>query len=160
MDLAPHHQPTTKVWIRTSWMFQLSRSSSAWMVPLMPMEAATAQDLVHHRWHCRLLCFLVNHCFLNSDVAGLTLWLRDSFIHSGYFYSASSSPLLLRLQHWYCVRVNTPKCYRQLWVKDLPKVPMWRLEWDLNLRPSGCKAPNLPLSHHAHAFNNPLMLKG
>src|SRR6218665_1497586 len=26
---------------------------------------------------------------------------------------------------------------------------MWRLEWDLNLRPSGRKARNLPLSHHA-----------
>src|SRR6218665_588527 len=27
----------------------------------------------------------------------------------------------------------------------MPKVPMWRLEWDSNLRPSGHKAPNLPL---------------
>src|SRR6218665_1147396 len=26
---------------------------------------------------------------------------------------------------------------------------MWQLEWDLSLRPSGLKAPNLPLSHHA-----------
>ena len=47
-----------------------------------------------------------------------------------------------RLQHWYCVWVNTPKRYRQLWVKDLPKVLAWRLEWDSNLRPSGRKAPN------------------
>ena len=29
------------------------------------------------------------------------------------------------------------------------KVPSWQLEWDLNLRPSGRKASNLPLSHHA-----------
>src|SRR6218665_110421 len=28
-----------------------------------------------------------------------------------------------RLQQWHCVGVNTPKCYRQLVVKDLPKVP-------------------------------------
>src|SRR6218665_1362556 len=28
-------------------------------------------------------------------------------------------------------------------------VPMWWLEWDLNLLPSGRKAPNLPLSHDA-----------
>src|SRR6218665_635801 len=42
-----------------------------------------------------------------------------------------------------------PKCYRQLWVKDLPKVLTWWLEWDSNLRPSGRRAPNLPLSHHA-----------
>src|SRR6218665_3304229 len=33
-------------------------------------------------------------------------------------------------------------------MKDLPKVPMWRLE---NLRTTGCNAPNLPLSHHARA---------
>jgi len=55
----------------------------------------------------------------------------SSFIHSGYFYSASSSPLLLRgspnYKHWYCVGVNTPKRYRQLREKDLPKAPMWRL---------------------------------
>src|SRR6218665_2983413 len=49
----------------------------------------------------------------------------------------------------YCVGVNTPKCCRQLRVKDLPEVTTWRLEWDSNLRPSRCKAPNLPLSHHA-----------
>src|SRR6218665_440773 len=34
-------------------------------------------------------------------------------------------------------------------MKDLPKVHTWWLEWDSNLRTSGCKAPNLPLSHHA-----------
>src|SRR6218665_4016415 len=31
---------------------------------------------------------------------------------------------------------------------DLPKVPTWQLDWDSNLRPSGRKAPNLPLSNH------------
>jgi len=39
------------------------------------------------------------------------------------------SEALPTIQHWYCVGVNTPNHYRQLWVKDLPKVPMWRLEW-------------------------------
>src|SRR6218665_3524929 len=38
-----------------------------------------------------------------------------------------------------------------LCAKDLPMVPTWRLERDLNLRPSGCKAPNQALSHH-HYF--------
>ena len=58
-----------------------------------------------------------------------------------------------RLQHWYWVGVKTPKRYRQMQVKDLPKVPTWRLEWDSNLQPSGWKAPNLPLSHHTpHIF--------
>ena len=74
-------------------------------------------------------------------------------IQSEYLYSASSSPCTTqrrsRLQHWCCVEVHTPKRYRQLWVKDLPKVPTWRLEWDSNLRPSGRNGPNLPLSHHA-----------
>src|SRR5688572_29102925 len=35
----------------------------------------------------------------------------------------------------------------QLRVKDLPKVPMRRLEVDSNPQPSGCKAPNIPLHH-------------
>ena len=34
-------------------------------------------------------------------------------------------------------------------VKDLPKVPTWRLEFDLNMQPFGRKASNLPLSYHA-----------
>ena len=42
-----------------------------------------------------------------------------------------------------------PKRYRQLWVKDSPKVSTWRLERDLNPQPSVLEASNLPLSHHA-----------
>src|SRR6218665_1118698 len=38
-------------------------------------------------------------------------------------------------------------------VKNLPKVPTWRLEWDSNLGSSGCNAPNLPLSHHAPTYS-------
>jgi len=34
-------------------------------------------------------------------------------IHYGYFYSISTQRRS-RLHHWYCVRVNMPKCYRQL----------------------------------------------
>jgi len=41
-----------------------------------------------------------------------------------------------------------PKRYRQLQVKDLRKVPTWRLEWDSNLRPFGHKTLNLPPSQH------------
>src|SRR6218665_2402174 len=40
---------------------------------------------------------------------------------------------------------------RQLEVKDLPKVPTWRLERDSNPRPSGRKASNLAKRHHAPA---------
>src|SRR6218665_3984097 len=53
----------------------------------------------------------------------------------------------LELQHGYYVEVNMSKRYRQLRVKDFPKVPTWWLEWDSNLQPSICKAINLPLSH-------------
>src|SRR6218665_1132599 len=47
-----------------------------------------------------------------------------------------------------CVGAYTPKRYGQRRVKYLPKVPMWRLEWDSNLRSSRRKAPNLPPSYH------------
>jgi len=50
-----------------------------------------------------------------------------------------------------------PNCYRQLRVMDLPKVFTWRREWSLNLRPSGCKAPNLPPSHHVPQSINVLL---
>src|SRR6218665_311456 len=34
-------------------------------------------------------------------------------------------------------------------MKDLPNVSTWRLEWDSNLVPTGRKASNLSISHHA-----------
>src|SRR6218665_3957199 len=54
----------------------------------------------------------------------------------------------LLTQHGYCVGVSTPKCHRQLRIKDLPKVPTWRLERDSNPQPFGRKASNLPTRHH------------
>src|SRR6218665_3262601 len=58
-----------------------------------------------------------------------------SFIHSFYFYSAPSSPLLLRgapdTARILC-RNFTPKRHRQLKAKDLPKVPTWQLERESN----------------------------
>jgi len=75
-----------------------------------------------------------------------------SFIHSGDFYSASSSSLLLRSAHdteRILCRSFTPKRHRQLRVKDFPKVPTWRLERYSNPQPFGRKAPNLPMSRHA-----------
>src|SRR6218665_1695371 len=63
-----------------------------------------------------------------------------SFIHSGHFYSAPSSPPLLRGAPNY--RTDTvsefhAEAHRQLQVKDLPKVPTWWLERESNPRPSG-----------------------
>ena len=51
-----------------------------------------------------------------------------------------------------CSTDTVPKNYRHLRVKDLPKVPTWQLGWVLNLQPSGRKALNLPLNHHAPQF--------
>jgi len=71
-----------------------------------------------------------------------------SFIHS--FYSASS-PLQLRgapdTARILC-RNFTPKHHRQLWVKNLPKVPTWRLQRESNPWPFGRKASTLPKRHH------------
>src|SRR6218665_602497 len=59
----------------------------------------------------------------------LSRCLIYSFIHSGYFYSATSSPPLLRsasdTARILC-RSFTLKRHRQLRVKDLSKVPTWR----------------------------------
>src|SRR6218665_273445 len=63
-----------------------------------------------------------------------------SFIHYGHFYSAPSGPLLLRGTPDYSTDTVSEfhaEAHRQLQVQDLPKVPMWRLEWESNPRPSG-----------------------
>jgi len=63
----------------------------------------------------------------------------SSFIYSGHFYSASSSPLLLGSDPdtaQILCRNFTLKHHIQLRVKDLPKVPTWRLELDSNPQPS------------------------
>src|SRR6218665_3814474 len=73
---------------------------------------------------------------------------RTFIVHSGYFYSASSSLLLLRGAARILCRSFTPKRHRQLRVKVLPKVPTWRLERDSNPRPFGRKASTIPMSHH------------
>jgi len=55
----------------------------------------------------------------------------SALIHSGHFYSASPSPLLLRSAQdtaQILCRSFTLKRHRQLQVKDLPKVPTWRQE--------------------------------
>ena len=64
----------------------------------------------------------------------------DTIVIHSFIPDISVAPLQVhyyseapRLLHRYCVRVNTPKRYRQLSVKDLPKVPSWRLERCSNL---------------------------
>jgi len=79
-----------------------------------------------------------------------------SFIHSDHFLSASSSPLLLLrgapdTAHILCWNF-TQKRHRQLWVKDLSKVPTWWLERESNSWAFGRKAPTLPM-HHTHILH-------
>ena len=87
------------------------------------------------------MCTCIHTCWHD----GRTTEKDDSFIQSGYFYSAYSSPLLLRstpdTARLLC-RKFTPKRHRQLRVKDLPMVPMWRLDLDSNLRTKGVGSTN------------------
>src|SRR6218665_2666696 len=106
-----------------------------------------------------LLLHVVGNSWSNGKRASLRFLfihsLLFSFIHSGYFYSASASPVLLRgtpdTARILC-RSFTSKRHRQLRVRDLPKVYTWWLKRDLNPRPFGRKAANLPMSHHAPQF--------
>src|SRR6218665_1189316 len=61
-----------------------------------------------------------------------------SLVHSGHFYSAPSSSLLLKGAPDYSTDTVSEfhaEAHRQLQVKDLPKVPTWRLERESNPRP-------------------------
>src|SRR6218665_2340929 len=84
---------------------------------------------------------------------------------SSFIQAISLAPLQVRYysevlptQHGYCARVShrgaTGNCNRQLQVKNLPKVPTWRLEWDSNPQPSGRKASTLSMRHHVPQINN------
>ena len=88
----------------------------------------------------------IKYCivFIHWATLSIVLYLSISIA----LLSAWAIQELSRLQQWHCVKVNTPKRCRQQRVKDLPKVLTWQIEWDPNLRPSGWKAPNPPLSHH------------
>src|SRR6218665_2628307 len=77
---------------------------------------------------------------VNLDVSTYSPRTSISVIHSGHFYSAPSSPLLLRGAPGYStdtVPEFKAEAHRLLQVKDLPKVPPWRLERESNPRPSG-----------------------
>ena len=83
-----------------------------------------------------------------------------SHIHS-FIFDISIAPLQVHYNTEALPTISiriVPELTRQnttaLSVKDLPKVPTWRLEWGLNIQPSGRKASKLPLSYHApHSFS-------
>src|SRR6218665_3039686 len=82
-------------------------------------------------------CWFINRAF--------PLNFCHSFIHSGHFYSALSSPLLLRGAPDYSTDTTVSKfhaeAHRQLKLKDLPKVPTWRLK-------SGSRTHDPPVESH------------
>jgi len=101
-------------------------------------------------WIITILCYSrISAWHLSSTCCAFDWHLLSTFlfIYSGYFYSASSSPLPLSGAPdtaWILCQSFTPKCHRELRVKYLPKVPAWRLEQDSNPRLFERKMPNLP----------------
>src|SRR6218665_2954260 len=75
-----------------------------------------------------------NHSFI------LAISIAPLQVH--YYSEALSTARIL-------CRSFTPKRHRQLRVKDLPKVPTWRLKRDSKPRSFGRTASNLPMNHHA-----------
>src|SRR6218665_1259544 len=87
---------------------------------------------------CDVYC-LRNGPILSLGIGASCRKTMHSVIHSGHFYSAPSSPLLLRGAPDYSTGTVTEfhaEAHRQLQAMDLPKVPTWRLERELNPRPS------------------------
>ena len=110
-------------------------------------------------WKCHVTTVYAHEPNINSWqmlAYFIVLAFLNKFIHSGYFYSASSSRILLRsapdTARILC-RSFTLKRHRQLPVKDLPKVPTWRLDRNSNSRPSGRKASTLPMRPHVPQIN-------
>ena len=115
-----------------------------------------ALSVIHH-YRFLYLEHSTSSCSGLSYHISLSLYTENlplSFIHSfriflQRLFKSTTTQRRSRLQRWHCVGVNTPMRYRQLWVKNLPKVPTRHLERGSNLWPSERKAPNLPLNHHA-----------
>src|SRR6218665_95609 len=104
------------------------------------------------------LCVIIIF-FLVCDAVFVCKWSIEEFncftpvIKSEDFCSASSSPLLYS-EAYTAIHTVTELTRRSVAGKNLPKVPTWWLKWDSNVRPSGHKAPDLPLSHRAPQLSN------
>ena len=102
------------------------------------------------RPQCRMQQIIKMHDFRQY----LKYYIR-AFIHSRYFYSASSNPLLLRGAPSHSIytvleltrQSTTENCE---WRTCPRSLPMWQLEWHLNRQPFGRKAPNLPWATTPH----------
>ena len=111
----------------------------------MELIEPKAPLLAHGYWGALYKCWNTIP-YLNRCIHSFIHSIIQSFIHSGYFYSTSSSPLLLRGTPEYSIDAES-ELTRRIAAGNCE----WQLQWDSNLRPSGRKAQNLPLSHHAHS---------
>src|SRR6218665_1724509 len=91
-----------------------------------------------------ILLLMVTMMRTTQNIHSFRIFIYSARYFLLHLFKFTTTQRRSRLQRSYM-----PTHYRQLRVKDLPKVCTWQLEWDSNLRPSGRKAPNLPLSHHA-----------
>ena len=102
------------------------------------------------------VCCVFGHCAVHttegSTLRSINTGQRNFLpFHSGHFYSAPSSPLLIRGAPDHSMDTVSEfhaEAHRQLQVKDLPKVPTRRLERESNPRPFGWKLSTQPRRHH------------
>src|SRR6218665_921893 len=121
-----------------------------------PLRLSYAQHLSTIRKRHFTYCIVAIHLYSTSCSA-----YQSEALHS-FIQTISIAPLqvpyyseALPIQHKYCVGVNTPKCHRQLQVKDLPKVPTWWQERDSNQRPSGYRLNQSATTSHASSARDP-----
>ena len=111
----------------------------SWPLPPSVTLCHTSRTVREEDW-CKYKCSL--HV-LHSDIITFIPDISIALLSVHYYSEALPITALIGLLY------HTPERYRQLRVKDLPKVLTWRLVRYSNLRPSGRKAPNLPLSLHS-----------
>src|SRR6218665_3038470 len=80
------------------------------------------------------------YLFIHSFIQAISIAPLQSATTQKRSRHSTDRPLLCRS--------FSPNLHRQLRVKDLPKVPTWRVERNSNPRPSGRKASTLPVRHH------------
>jgi|SRR6218665_1277819 len=116
--------------LKCKFMRQILAASCKYLIIMRVRRTPETLTTLSRLWGNTLKpSFHMSTCFPSSSL----LFLRSvkpkhsqchSFIHSGYFYSASSSPLLLRGAPdtaWILLGSFTPKHHRQLRVKDCPR---------------------------------------
>src|SRR6218665_888414 len=133
------------------WMFQATYKLLLCILQiLLTQVSSTTWNTSHESRQDSTLVRKNERCFQISQTG-------KHFIHSRYFYSASLSPLLLGgapdTARILC-RSFMPKHHRQLRVKDLPKVPMWRPESGIRTHiPLDERRRVYKMNHHAPLKN-------